>query len=187
MMKCLFLLLVCSWTLTLLAQDAPRNQIPPGITIGKHKWEPANAGPSVDSSIKAESDSPSGDSSGTNAQDSQFGQRQMFVYSVEVTNGGPKAIKAIRWDYIITDGKTGEELGRHEFESLEKIGRDKTKRLYARSRISPTRIVPIHLSDKGSTVERVVLTCIVYEDGSLWQQAGTPAQLCNGIHRRSAN
>src|ERR1041385_9127985 len=175
MMKFLFLLLVCSWSLTLLAQDAPRNQIPPGITIAKYKWEPANAGPSVDSSIKAESDSPSGDSSGTTTQDSQIGERQAFVYSVEIINGGPKAIKAIRWDYIITDSKTGDELGRHEFESLEKIGRDKTKRLYARSRISPTRIVPIHLSDKGSTVERVVLTCIVYEDGSLWQQAGTPA------------
>jgi hypothetical protein len=185
-MKPLFLLLVCSWSLTLLAQDAPRNQIPPGITIAKYKWEPANAGPSVDSSIKAESDSPSGDSSGT-TPDSQIGDRQMFVYWVEVTNGGPKAIKAIRWDYIITDGKTGEELGRHEFESLEKIGRDKTKRLNARSRISPTRIVPIQVSDKGSTVERVTLTCIVYDDGSLWQRAGTPAQLCDGIRRRVAN
>lgn len=185
-MKSLFLLLVCSWWLTLPAQDAARDQTPPGITIAKYKWEPANSGPSVDSSIKAESDSPSGDSSGTTSQDSQFGERQAFVYSVEVSNGGPKAIKAVRWDYIITDSKTGEELGRHEFESLEKIGRAKTKRLNARSRISPTRIVPIQVSDKGSTVERVALKCIVYEDGSLWQQAGTPSQLCEGIRRRSA-
>ena len=129
MMKSFFLLLLCSWSLSLLAQDAPRDQIPPGITIGKYKWEPANAGPSVDPSIKAESDSAGGDSSGTTTQDSQFGERQAFVYSVEIKNGGPKAIKAIRWDYLITDNKTGEELGRHEFESLEKIGRDKTKRL----------------------------------------------------------
>jgi hypothetical protein len=111
----------------------------------------------------------------------------MFVYSLELKNGGPKAIKAIRWDYIITDSKTGEELGRHEFESLEKIGRDKTKRLNARSRMSPTRIVPIQVADKGSTVERIALKCIVYEDGSLWQPAGTPSQLCEGIRRRSAN
>ena len=184
-MKSLFLLLVCSWSLTLLVQDAPRNQIPPGITIGKYKWEPANTGPSVDSSVKAESDSPSGDSSGT--QDSQFGERQTFVYSVEVKNGGPKAIKAIRWDYVITDSKTGEELSRHEFESLEKIGRDKTKTLKAGSRISPTRIVPIQVSDKGSTVERVALKCIVYDDGSLWQQAGTPSKLCEGVRQHSAN
>ena len=186
-MKCLFLLLVCSWSLTLLAQEASRNQTPPGITIAKYKWEPANAGPSVDSSIKAESDSPSGDSSGTTSPDSQIGERQTFVYSVEVTNGGLKAIKGIRWDYIITDSKTGDELGRHEFESLEKIGRDKTKRLNARSRMSPTRIVPIQVSDKGSTVERVTLKCVIYEDGSLWQQAGTPSQLCEGIRRRLAN
>jgi len=184
-MKSLFLLLACSWSLTLLAQDAPRNQTPPGITISKYKWEPANAGPSVDSSIKAESDSASGDSSGT--QDSQFGERQTFVYSVEVKNSGPKVIKAIRWDYFITDSKTGEELGRHEFESLEKIGRDKTKTVNARSRISPTRIVPIQVTDKGSTVERVALKCIVYDDGSLWQQAGTPSKLCEGIRQRLAN
>lgn len=186
-MKSLLLLFVCSWSLTLLAQDARRDQIPPGITISKYKWEAANAGPSVDPSIKAESDSPSGDSSGTTAQDSRFGDGQTFVYSVEVKNAGPSAIKAIRWDYIITDGKTGEELGRHEFESLEKIGRDKTKRLSARSRVSPTRIVPIQASDNGSTVERVALKCIVYDDGSLWQQAGTPPKLCEGIRQRAAN
>jgi hypothetical protein len=186
-MKFLFLFLVCSWSLTLLAQDASHTQLPPGIIIGKYKWEPANAGPAVDSSIKAESDSPGGDSSGTTTTDSQLGEGRTFVYSVEVTNGGLKAIKAIRWDYLITDNKTGEELGRHEFESLEKIGRDKTKKLNARSRISPTRIVPVQGSDKDSTVERVALRCIVYEDGSLWQQAGTPPQLCEGIRRRVAN
>ena len=186
-MKSFFLLLLCACSLSLLAQDAPRDQTPPNITIGKYKWEPANAGPSVDPSIKAESDSPSGDSSGTTTQDSQFGERQAFVYWVEVKNGGPKAIKAIRWDYLITDSKTGEELGRHEFESLAKIGRDKTKRLNVRSRISPTRIVPIPASDKSSTVERVALKCIVYEDGSLWQQAATPPKLCDGIRQRAAN
>jgi hypothetical protein len=186
-MKSLFLLLVCSWTLSLAAQDAPRTQSPPGVTIGKYKWEPANAGPAVDPSIKAESDSPGGDSSSSGSPDSQIGERQMFVYSVEVNNGGPKAIKAIRWDYIIADSKTGEELGSHEFESLEKIGRDKTKRLNARSRTSPTRIVRIQVSDKASTVERVVFKCVVYDDGSLWQQAGTPARLCEGIRQRAAN
>ena len=186
-MKSLLLLLVCSWSLTLPAQDAPRDRNPPGITIAKYKWEPANAGPSVDSSIKAESDSPGGDSSGSGTPDSQIAERQAFVYSVEINNGGPKAIKAIRWDYIIADSKTGEELGSHEFESLEKIARDKTKRLNARSRTSPTRIVRIQVSDKAATVERVVLKCVVYDDGSLWQQAGTPARLCEGIRQRSAN
>jgi hypothetical protein len=187
MMKFLFLLLACSWSLTLLAQDAPRTPLPPGVTIGKYKWEPANAGPAVDPSIKAESDSPGGDSSNSGTSDSQIGERQTFVYSVEINNGGPKAIKAIRWDYIIGDSKTGEELGSHEFESLEKIARDKTKRLNARSRTSPTRIVRIQVNDKASTVERVVLKCIVYDDGSLWQQAGTPGRLCEGIRQRATN
>jgi hypothetical protein len=186
-MKYLLLLVVWSSSSALVTQNVQREQIPPGIAIGKYKWEPANAGPSVDPSIKAESDSPSGDSSGAGTPDSQFGERQLFAYSLELKNGGTKAIKAIRWEYIITDSKTGEELGRHEFENLERIGRDKTKRLTARSRVSPTMIVPIQATEKAATLERVVVKCIVYDDGSLWQQSGTPSQLCEGIRQRAAN
>jgi len=186
-MKSLLLLMVLSLSLPLFAQNRQREQIPPGLTIAKYKWEPATAGPSVDPSVKAESDSPSGDSSGTSTPDTQFAERQAFVYSLEIKNDGAKAIKAIRWDYVITNPTTGEELGRHEFENLDRIGRDKTRRLTARSRVSPTRIVPIQASDKAATLERVVLTCVVYDDGSLWQQAGTPARLCEGIRKRAAN
>ncbi len=185
-MNYLLLLIICCPPFISAAQDV-REQLPAGVTIVKYKWEPASAGPSVDPSMKAESDSPSSDSSGTGTQDTQFGERQTFVYSTEIKNNGPKAITAVRWDYVIAARNTSEELGRHEFENIEKIGRDKTKRLMARSRVSPTRVIQIQGAEKTVPVERVVIKCVVYEDGSVWQQAGTPSQLCEGIRKRASN
>ena len=185
-MKIPSLIIICLCSVTLPAQDALRGETPPGVTIGKYKWQPANAGPSVDSSMKAESDSPGGDSSTSN-QESRLVDRPAFVYSLEIKNEGPKAIKAIRWDYIITDSKTNAELGRHEFENLEKVGRNRAKGLTARSRLTPTRVIPVQSSDKSTVIERVAIRCIVYEDGTQWQQPGTPPQLCEGLRRRAAN
>ena len=187
MMKTFSLFLICVWAVTLAAQDTQRDDHPPGITVSKYKWQPANAGPMVDASMKAESDSPTGDSGGAGTQESRFVERAAFVYSVEIRNDGPKAIKAIRWDYIITDSKSSAELGRHEFENLAKVGRHKTKSLTARSRHSPTRVLPVQSSVNSTVTERVVVKCIVYEDGALWQQAGTPARLCEGLLRRATN
>lgn len=186
-MKIFPLLLICVWAVTLPAQDVHRDDNPPGITVSKYKWQPANAGPSVDSSMKAESDSPSGDSNGTSNQESRFVERAAFVYSLEIKNDGPKAIKAIRWDYIILDRKTSEELGKHEFENVERVGRNKVKGLTARSRLTPTRVLPVQSSDKSAVIERVTVRCVVYEDGTLWQQPGTPQRLCEGLLRRATN
>jgi hypothetical protein len=185
-MKIFPLLLICVWAVTLPAQDLQRDDNPPGITVSKYKWQPANAGPSVDSSMKAESDSASGDSSGNN-QESRFVDRAAFVYSLEIKNDGPKAIKAIRWDYIILDSKTSEQLGKHEFENVERVGRNKVKGLTARSRLTPTRVLPVQSSDKSAVIERVRVRCVIYEDGTLWQQPGTPQLLCEGLRRRAAN
>lgn len=183
-MKTLSLLLICFCAASLLAQDVQREQSPPGITTSKNKWQHANAGPSVDSALKAESDSPTGDASATS--ETRFVERPAFVYSFELKNDGPKPIKAIRWDYVITDNRTSAELGRHEFENLAKVGRNKTKGLTAKSRESPTRVIPIQVSDKAAVTERVTLKCVIYEDGTLWQQPGTPQQLCEGLRRRAS-
>jgi len=185
-MKTVTLILVCLWAVTSPTQDIQSGEAPPGITISKSRWQPANAGPSVDPSMKAESDSPSGDQSNSGTQDARFVERAAFVYSAEVKNEGPKAIKAIRWDYLIIDSKTSQELGNHQFENFEKVGRNKVKGLTARSRISPTRVVSAQ-SDKSAMIERVVLRCVVYEDGTLWQQTGTPAGLCEALRRRATN
>jgi hypothetical protein len=172
-------------------QTPQKDEMPPGVAVRKYKWEKVGPAPVVDSSMKAESDSPSGGSSDSNVPDQASGVRSrdntFFQYSVEVANDGNKPIKAILWDYIITDSSSNEELGRHNFVSFEKVGRNSVKALRVRSRISPSRVVTVQNTPppgNSTVVERVIFRCVVYDDGTLWQQRGTNEN-CDALQRRA--
>jgi hypothetical protein len=120
--------------------------------------------------MKAESDSPSGGgSSDPNVPDQASGLRSrdntFFQYSVEIENAGSKPIKAILWDYIITDNSNNEELGRHNFVSFEKVGRNSVKALRVRSRLSP-RWYGASPPQELPKSRRVMFRCVVYDDGT---------------------
>jgi hypothetical protein len=191
-MKIFALLLIGLAGAFVFAQSPPKDEMPPGIAIRKYKWEKIGPAPSVDSSMKAESDSPSGGgSSDSNVPDQASGVRSrdntFFQYSVEVANEGNKPIKAILWDYIITDSSSNEELGRHNFVSFEKIGRNSVRGLRVRSRLTPSRVVTVQNSPppgNSTVVERVVLRCVVYDDGTLWQQPGSNEN-CEALQKRA--
>jgi hypothetical protein len=190
-MNLLFAFLLCLSALFWWGQDPPKNQTPPGVEIRKYKWEKIGAGPVVDSSFKAENDSPSGNTSDTStpAQASGLKDRDtpFFLYSVELRNDGSKAIKAVLWNYLVIDGMTNEELGRHEFVSFEKVGSNAGRALTVRSRLSPSRIVTVQGTQPSTitVVERVILRCVVYDDGTLWEQPGTTPQNCEPLRRRA--
>ena len=174
--------------MTSLGQEFTGEQGPPGVTIRKYRWQQVGPGPSVDPSWKAESDSTSGSSSSSDDSPGFVERRgPFFMYTLELQNDGSKPIKAIRWNYIITDAKTNEELGTHEFESFEKVGRNKVKSLTAKSRVSPTRVIPVQITDKSAFTERVTLKCVLYEDGTLWHQPGTSPQVCDAMRLRATN
>lgn len=169
-----------------IKQEITRSEPPPGVSIRRYKWQQVGPGPSVDQSWKAESDSTSG--STTSSEDSpSFAERRgpFFVYSLEIQNDGGKPIKAIRWNYIIFDTKTNEELGTHEFETFERVGLSKSRSLTAKSRLTPTRVVPIQVTDKSATTEQVVIKCVVYEDGTMWQAGGMTAPVCEALRQRA--
>jgi hypothetical protein len=179
--------------LAILGQTPANYQTPPGVTVGKHKWQRAGAAPSIDASFKAESDSPSGgtlsDSDG-GSSDAMAGQRggPSFTYSVEIKNDGDKSIKAVLWDYLITDSRNKAELGRHQFASFERIGRNAVKTLTVRSRTSPMQVVNVQgpqPPDQSGKDERVIFRCVLYDDGSLWIQPGTPAETCEALRQRA--
>lgn len=185
-MKAVSLFLLCLGAVASLGQEIPKGDSPPGITIRKYKWQQVGPGPSVDASWKAESDSTSSGSSSSDDSPSFVERRgPFFVYSLEVQNNGSKPIKAVRWNYIIFDTKTNQELGTHEFETFEKVGLSKTKALTAKSRLTPTRVVPVQVTDKSSTTEQVVIKCVVYEDGTVWQASGMTAPVCEALRRRT--
>ena len=186
--SCFLLLLVSGLS---FGQQLSGGDTPPGVTIRKYKWQQVGPGPNVDSSWKAESDSVRSDSSSAATADDSpavaFRRGPFFQYSVEIQNDGTKPIKAIRWEYIIVDSKTNEELGSHQFENFDRVGLNKVKSLNAKSQSSPTRVVPIQVTAKSATTERVVVKCVIYEDGSLWRQRETAEPVCEALRRRARN
>jgi hypothetical protein len=190
-MKIAALLWLCLSLVASVAQDTSKSETPPGVTIRGFKWQKANAGLTVDASFKAESDSVRSDpSSPTTDPGSDDRATLWFLYSVEIQNDGTKSIKAIRWDYVIVDRNSHEELGRHIFDNFEIIGSNKTKSLNARSRRPPTTVVRVPKAgenDKPDVVEKVTLKCIVYDDGSVWEQPGIPAKSCDSLRRGTKN
>lgn len=192
-MKIFALLLIGLANAFAFSQTPQKDEMPPGVAIRKYKWEKIGPAPSVDASMKAESDSPSGGSSNDpNVPEQASGVRSrdntFFQYSVEVANDGDKPIKAILWDYIITDSSSNEELGRHNFVSFEKVGRNSVKALRVRSRLTPSRVVTVQNTPppgNSTVVERVIFRCVVYDDGTLWQQPGTNEN-CAALLKRAA-
>jgi hypothetical protein len=176
--------------ITCWGQEPPKDQTPPGVMIRKYKWEKIGPGPTVDSTFKAETDSPNGTSSDPNTPDQASGVKDQnapfFLYSVELKNDGSKAIKAILWNYLIIDGTTNEELGRHEFVSFDKVGSNAVRALTVKSPLTPSRIVTVQGTQPSTitVVERVILECVVYDDGTLWEQPGTTPQNCELLRRR---
>ena len=190
-MKIATLLWLCFSLIASVAQDTSKSETPPGVIIRGGKWQRAGADPAVDASLKAENDSVSSDPS-SSATDPGSDNRatSWFLYSAEIQNNGTKSIKAIRWDYVIVDRNSHEELGRHVFDNFEKIGNNKTKSLSARSRRPPTTVVRVPESggsDKADVVETVTLKCVVYDDGSVWEQPGMPAKSCDSLRRGAKN
>jgi len=190
-MKIAALLWLCLSLVAAAAQDTTKTETPPGVTIRSFKWQKTAAGPTVDPWLKAESDSVRSDpGSPTTDPGSNDRATSWFLYSVEIQNDGTKSIKAIRWDYVIVDRNSHEELGRHIFDNFERIGCNKTKSLNARSRRPPTTIVRVRESgesNKPDVVEKVTLKCVVYDDGSVWEQPGIPAKSCDSLQLGTKN
>src|SRR5204863_4758448 len=149
MTKIVALLWLC-FLIAPLAQDTSKRETPPGVTIRSFKWQKTGAGVTVDPWLKAESDSVRSDP-GSSATDRGSDDRAVswFLYSVEIQNDGTKSIKAIRWDYVIVDRNSHEELGRHLFDNFERIGSNKTKSLNARSRRPPTTVIRVRASEQS--------------------------------------
>ena len=170
-----------------------KDDLPPGIAVRKCKWEKVGPAPMIDSTMKAESDSPTGGSGDPNvpAQASGIRERdnQFYLYSVEIANDGTKPIKAILWDYIVTDSSNNEELGRHNFVSFDKVAKNSVKVLKVKSRVSPSRIVTVQDTPPPGTstvIDRVFLRCVVYDDGTLWKQPGSNEN-CEALQKRANN
>ena len=97
--------------------------------------------------------------------------RYAFSYQLSVRNAGPKTIRELDWDYVFTDAETGEELGRREFTSAEKIGPGKRKELTVFAASPPTHKISVYTlgkRERDGLVERIVVVRTLYDDGTVW-------------------
>jgi hypothetical protein len=99
--------------------------------------------------------------------------RYAFFYTLTVKNNGTQTIKETDWDYVFFDAATGEELGRRQFTSVEKIGPGKTKELSFVLDAPPTRRISVYSLDRKERVglsEDALIMRVQYADGSFWQR-----------------
>ncbi|HEV2827194.1 MAG TPA: hypothetical protein VGW76_06280 [Pyrinomonadaceae bacterium] len=98
--------------------------------------------------------------------------RYAFNYKLSVQNTGSKTIRTIDWDYVFTDAATGEELGRREFTSTEKINPGKRKELSVFAFSPPAQRISVYSlgkNERDGMLEQVIVVRILYDDGSVWQ------------------
>lgn len=99
--------------------------------------------------------------------------RYVFFYQLTVKNNSTKAIKEIDWDYVFFDAVTGEELGRRQFTSVEKIGAGKTKELSFVLDAPPIRRISVYSVDRKERVglsEGALIVRVQFLDGTVWQR-----------------
>ena len=120
-----------------------------------------------------------------------------YVYSMKIRNTGSKEIEGVAWDYVFLDPSNSAEVGRHQFLSFEKVASNKTATFQSEQRTPPVRVIRNQNSDVNKhekLVEKSVVQCVLYDDGTTWRNEKASSDICNllkkgkpGVsHKRSA-
>ena len=186
-----------------MAQQPSDNLAPPGVTIGKFGWDKSAASvdvipPAVVSTQTIDRQTalepgatklPTGEHPGSSSASRKLpteGRRQIYVYSLEIDNQGPKAIRAITWDYIFDEPASKQELGRIALGNFEKIATNSKKLLQIKSRSSPPRVVTttgLAKDVRSPFDERVAIKCVLYKDGTVWEQPKAKGIACEELRQ----
>ena len=181
-----------------------QSEIPaPQIEVLKLKWErqarlpqdfdPSNGGASGSINDSATSGSSSrgggggggGGSSSTTQGLQPSGPSRItfsYVYSMKIQNHGSKEIEGVAWDYIFVDPSTSAEVGRHQFLSFERVEPTKTTTFHSEQRTPPVRTVRTQGADANKhdkPLEKSVVQCVLYEDGTTWRNESASPDICN--------
>lgn len=99
--------------------------------------------------------------------------RYAFLYKLSVRNNGTKPIKEIDWDYVFTDAWTGQEAGRRQFTSEERIAPGKSKELSFLIPTPPAQVISVHSlngkKERDALRERIIILRILYADDTSWE------------------
>ena len=157
-----------------LAQKNDSERLPPNVEILSQKWSRIAVLQRPDRWDRVFD--PSSTMPATRDARSSRGTR--YAYEARIKNTGDKPIRAITWDYVFTDPKTRKEIDRRSFYNAVTIHPSKTKKIEGYTRSAPSSTV----SATGEPSERVIVECVVLEDGSTWRQPFFSGS-CNGNRR----
>ena len=99
--------------------------------------------------------------------------RYAFLYKATFQNRAERPTKTIDWDYVFTHPMTGEEVGRHQFTSDEKIGPGKRGGATVYIAAPPARTISVdalNSKERASVAGRVEVVRVLYDDGTVWQR-----------------
>ena len=99
--------------------------------------------------------------------------RYAFLYKASFRNLAGRPTKTIDWDYVFTDPASGEEVGRHQFTSDQKIGPGKQGGVTVYIAAPPTRAISVdalNAKERDAVKGRVEVVRVLYADGSVWER-----------------
>jgi hypothetical protein len=167
------------------AQDASNETMrpgPPGITIISFKWaRKISAPPPMRGEVPpfdASQDSIGLQSSSirpgplNNPFPSAGSLSYFYLYTMKIRNDGAKSIKAVAWEHVFNDPVHLNELARRHLTGFKNIDVNGTETLRAKLPSPPSNVVSAEGLEHNSHspfVERVLIRCILYRDGSFWE------------------
>jgi hypothetical protein len=108
---------------------------------------------------------------------------------MELSNDGPKAIKALAWDFTFAEQVTFNVVLRHSFANLQTIDSHQKKIVRFTTHLGEPRIVDAARANDPSWSYKhyAQLQCVLFADGSTWEhpEARKPCErLRQWIERR---
>lgn len=104
---------------------------------------------------------------------SEWQMLRTYTYKAKVKNVGAKTIKLLDWEYQFLDPNTQEVKEQRKITNRLKLAPGKTKVLSRRLTRKPTAVVNAGQLDqkyRNQFTERVVITRILYTDGTVWRR-----------------
>ena len=167
-------------------QLSPLPQLPPGVTIHNVKLETFTSVSSAGSIVGAPDSNPNRLPLPTDGSAVRIERTELHVYSIELSNNGPKAIKAFAWDFVFAEPRADVEQLRHSFANVQKIevGQKKTARFT--TALAPPKVVDAAALGKDPRAglrEYATLQCVLFADGSTWELPNASGKPCDRLAR----
>jgi hypothetical protein len=102
---------------------------------------------------------------------------------MKLKNVGAQGIDGVAWDFLFLNPATNAEVSRRKLLSLARISPDKTASIQASL---PFRALPLTAAENQKDqkfVERAVIQCVLYSDGSTWKNEQASQAACNALQR----